>query len=59
LKSAIFAVTNVAGRLASVLAPVVVEYFNNPAITVAVVSFGAVFTTKLLEEHNDNRVTKS
>ena len=39
LKGAIFAITNVAARLASVMSPLIAEWMNNPSITVAIVAF--------------------
>lgn len=41
LKGAIFAVTNVAARLASVLSPVVAEGLSNPSVTVALAAGAA------------------
>jgi hypothetical protein len=41
LKGAIFAVTNVAGRLASVLSPLVAEWMGNPSMTVAIAAIAA------------------
>lgn len=44
LKGAIFAVTNVAARLATVLSPLVAELMGNPSVTVALFGVAACFS---------------
>ncbi len=48
LKSGVFAITNISGRLASVLSPLIAVWLNNPCITVAVGAFTAFLATFLL-----------
>lgn len=45
LKGAIFALTNIAARLASVFSPVVAESMVNPSVTVAVISGVTLFAS--------------
>lgn len=45
LKGAIFAITNIAARLASVMSPLVAEWMSNPSITVSVCALIASLAT--------------
>ncbi|TNV73205.1 hypothetical protein FGO68_gene6950 [Halteria grandinella] len=54
LKGAIFAVTNVAARLASVMSPMVAEWMGNPSITVAIAAIAAcIGSFKLTKKGTD------
>jgi hypothetical protein len=50
LKGAIFAVTNVAARLASVLSPLMAEWLANPTVTVALAAIAACATSVRLNK---------
>jgi hypothetical protein len=56
LKGAIFAVTNVAARLASVLSPVAAELMLNPSVTVA--AFGVAACVASFRLRKPEGVTK-
>lgn len=50
LKGAIFAVTNVAARLASVMSPLIAEWMSNPSCTVAVAALAACIASVKLSK---------
>ena len=51
LKGAIFALTNVVARLASVFSPVAAEWFENPSISVALISAATAIASFRLKHY--------